>query len=83
MPIREFVELGARAQKAAKVLEEVAAKLKPIRAEEDPTSIALMAAVQQAVMLARAAARLALWGVYFELEAADPVDPAAARSSNG
>lgn len=30
MPIREFVELGAKAQKAAKVLEEVAAKLKPL-----------------------------------------------------
>jgi hypothetical protein len=34
-------------------------------------------------MLARAGSRLALWGAYFELEAAAPVDPAAARSSNG
>ena len=45
--------------------------------------IALMVAVQQAVMLARAGARLALWGAFFDLEAELAVDPAAARSSNG
>lgn len=45
--------------------------------------IAVMLAVQQAVMLARALLRLALWGAFFELQASAPVDPAAARSSNG
>lgn len=45
--------------------------------------IALMVACQQAVMLARAGARLALWGAFFELDTAAAVDPAASRSSDG
>jgi len=45
--------------------------------------IALLAVVQQALMLARAGLRLVLWGSLFELQACVPVDSASARSSNG